>query len=254
MTQPILECQGLWTQFGETVIHQNLHLRIAPGEIVGLVGGSGSGKTTLVRQLLGLNRPSRGKVLVFGIDINQANVDQMYALQNRWGMLFQQGALFSALTVLDNVALPLRELRSLPESLIKDAALLKLQLAGIGPQHALKMPSDLSGGMIKRVALARALALEPELLFLDEPTAGLDPASSAAFVDLIKSLHRDLHLTVVMITHDLESLLALSTKIAVLADKRVLAYDTPEQVMQIKHPFIDTFFVSAPQHEQNIIG
>ncbi|MFC5473135.1 ABC transporter ATP-binding protein [Paraherbaspirillum soli] len=248
---PVIEIRKLWTQFGDSVIHRDLDLSIAAGEIVGLVGGSGSGKTTLVRQILGLNRPTRGQVLVFGTDISSANVDQMARLQNRWGMLFQQGALFSALTVLDNVALPMRELRALPRRLIRDAALLKLQMAGIGPEHALKMPSELSGGMIKRVALARALALEPELLFLDEPTAGLDPASSAAFVDLIRSLHRDLRLTVVMITHDLESLLALSTKIAVLADKHVLAYDTPQQVMKIKQPFIENFFLSA-HHEQQV--
>lgn len=148
----------------------------------------------------------------------------MAVLQNRWGMLFQMGALFSALTVLDNVALPMRELLALPESLIQDAALFKLQLAGISPEHALKIPSDLSGGMIKRVALA----LEPELLFLDEPTVGLDPASSAAFVKLILALYKDMHLTVVMITHDLESLLAMSTKVAMLAKKHVIAYDTPK--------------------------
>lgn len=253
-TQPIIEVDKLWTQFGPVVIHQDLDLRVAAGEIVGLVGGSGSGKTTLVRQILGLNRPTKGKVSVFGTDISQADVEQMYALQNRWGMLFQQGALFSALTVLDNVALPMRELRALPDKLIRDAALLKLQMAGIGPEHALKMPSDLSGGMIKRVALARALALEPELLFLDEPTAGLDPASSAAFIELIRSLHKDMSLTVVMITHDLEPLLALSTKIAVLADKHVIAYDTPERVMKVRHPFIETFFLTANRYEHETCG
>ena len=253
VAQPVIQVEKLWTQFGQAVIHQDLDLTIEQGQIVGIVGGSGSGKTTLVRQILGLNRPSRGKVSVFGTDLSKADVDQMVGLQNRWGMLFQMGALFSALTVIDNVALPMRELRALPESLIKDAALLKLQLAGIGPEHALKMPSDLSGGMIKRVALARALALEPELLFLDEPTAGLDPASSAAFVKLILSLHKDMRLTVVMITHDLESLLAMSTRIAVLADKHVVAYDTPEQVMKIKHPFIEDFFLSA-RHEQDTVG
>ncbi|PUA18368.1 ABC transporter ATP-binding protein [Glaciimonas sp. PCH181] len=249
----VIQIEKLWTQFGQTVILQDLDLTIQQGDIVGIVGGSGSGKTTLVRQILGLQRPTRGKISVFGTDLSRASVDQMAALQNRWGMLFQMGALFSALTVLDNVALPMRELRALPETLVKDAALLKLQLAGIGPEHALKMPSDLSGGMIKRVALARALALEPELLFLDEPTAGLDPASSAAFVKLILSLHKDMHLTVVMITHDLESLLGLSTKVAVLAEKRIIAYDTPEQVMKVRHPFIENFFLSA-HCEQDTVG
>ncbi|WP_395823748.1 ABC transporter ATP-binding protein [Collimonas sp.] len=256
--QAIIEVDKLWTQFGQAVIHQDLDLTINSGEIVGLVGGSGSGKTTLVRQMLGLNRPTKGSVKVFGVDVSTANVDQMYALQNRWGMLFQQGALFSALTVLDNVALPMRELRALPDRLIRDASLLKLQMAGIGPEHALKMPADLSGGMTKRVALAlalaRALALEPELLFLDEPTAGLDPASSAAFVELLRSLHKDMKLTVVMITHDLEPLLALSTKIAVLADKHVIAYYTPEKVMKVHHPFIASFFLTARDAEHDTCG
>ncbi|MEG1056449.1 MAG: ATP-binding cassette domain-containing protein, partial [Janthinobacterium sp.] len=164
-------------------------------------------------------------------------------LRNHWGMLFQQGALYSALTVFDNVAQPMRELRVLPEALVHDAVLLKMNMVGLGPEHALKMPSDLSGGMIKRVALARALALEPKLLFLDEPTAGLDPDLSESFVSLIQSLHRELGLTVVMVTHDLDTLFALSTRIAVLAEKHVIAIGPTREVIEVDHPFIKQFFL-----------
>lgn len=239
---PIIEIDNLSTRFGDVVVHENLNLTINQGEIVSLVGGSGSGKTVLLRQMLGLNQPASGSVRVFGVDINHIDAQQLQQLRNRWGMLFQQGALFSAFTVFDNVAQPMRELRVLPRQLIRDAALLKLQMAGIGPEHALKMPSDLSGGMIKRVALARALALEPELLFLDEPTAGLDPNASESFVNLIRELRDEMHLTVVMVTHDLDTLFALSSRVAVLADKHIIAYCKPDKVVEFKHPFIETFF------------
>lgn len=240
--QTIIEIDNLSTRFGDVVVHENLSLKINQGEIVSLVGGSGSGKTVLLRQMLGLNQPASGTVRVFGEDINRISAEHLQQLRNRWGMLFQQGALFSALTVFDNVAQPMRELRVLPRQLIRDAALLKLQMAGIGPEHALKMPSDLSGGMIKRVALARALALEPELLFLDEPTAGLDPNASESFVNLIRELRDEMHLTVVMVTHDLDTLFALSSRVAVLADKHIIAYCRPDKVVEFKHPFIETFF------------
>ena len=240
---PIIEIDHLRSQFGDFVVHEDLQLSIAAGEIVSLVGGSGSGKTTLLRQILGLEKPAAGCVRVFGEDINGADSDRLQQLRNRWGMLFQQGALFSALTAFDNVAQPMRELRTLPELLIRNAALLKLQMVGIDAAQALKMPADLSGGMIKRVALARALALEPELLFLDEPTAGLDPSLSDSFVELIAGLHREMQLTVVMVTHDLDTIFALSTKIAVLADKHVIAYGTPEEVLAVDHPFIKEFFL-----------
>ncbi|OGB27649.1 MAG: ABC transporter ATP-binding protein [Burkholderiales bacterium RIFCSPLOWO2_02_FULL_57_36] len=243
--RPIIDIRNLWTQFGRFIVHQEVNLKIMPGEIVSVVGGSGSGKTTLLRQMLGLQKPTRGSVKVFGVDINQADTDELQSLRNRWGMLFQHGALFSALTAFDNVALPMRELRAMPEELIRDAVLLKLHMVGIDPEQALKMPADLSGGMIKRVALARALALEPELLFLDEPTAGLDPNLSENFVELIRSLHQKMRLTVVMVTHDLDTLLALSTRIAVLADKQVIAYGKPDDVVAVQHPFIEQFFLGA---------
>ena len=240
---PVVEITNLWTKFGRTVVHQDLNLEIERGEILSIVGGSGTGKTVLLRQMLGLEHPARGCVKVFGEDINKASSDQLQQLRNHWGMLFQQGALYSALTVFDNVAQPMRELRVLPEALIHDAVLLKMNMVGLGPEHALKMPSDLSGGMIKRVALARALALEPKLLFLDEPTAGLDPDLSESFVALIQSLHRELGLTVVMVTHDLDTLFALSTRIAVLAEKHVIAIGPTREVIEVDHPFIKQFFL-----------
>ena len=240
---PVVEITNLWTKFGRTVVHQDLNLEIERGEILSIVGGSGTGKTVLLRQMLGLEHPARGCVKVFGEDINKASSDQLQQLRNHWGMLFQQGALYSALTVFDNVAQPMRELRVLPEALVHDAVLLKMNMVGLGPEHALKMPSDLSGGMIKRVALARALALEPKLLFLDEPTAGLDPDLSESFVSLIQSLHRELGLTVVMVTHDLDTLFALSTRIAVLAEKHVIAIGPTREVIEVDHPFIKQFFL-----------
>jgi phospholipid/cholesterol/gamma-HCH transport system ATP-binding protein len=243
MTGRVIEISRLGTQFGEHVVHRDLELAVEAGEILSLVGGSGSGKTTLLRHMLGLTRPSQGTVRVFGEDLTRVGGARLQQLRNRWGMLFQHGALFSALTAFDNVALPMRELRTLPESLIREAALLKLDMVGITPGDALKMPADLSGGMVKRVALARALALEPELLFLDEPTAGLDPQLSESFVALIRALHRQLGLTVVMVTHDLDTLFALSSRIAVLADKRVIVCDTPQRVLATQHPFITQFFL-----------
>ena len=240
---PVVDITNLWTKFGRTVVHQDLNLEIERGEILSIVGGSGTGKTVLLRQMLGLEHPARGCVKVFGEDINKASSDQLQQLRNRWGMLFQQGALYSALTVFDNVAQPMRELRVLPEALVHDAVLLKMNMVGLGPEHALKLPSDLSGGMIKRVALARALALEPKLLFLDEPTAGLDPDLSESFVALIQSLHRELGLTVVMVTHDLDTLFALSTRIAVLAEKHVIAIGPTREVIEVDHQFIKQFFL-----------
>jgi len=240
---PVVEIRKLWTKFGKTVIHQDLDLEIYAGEILSIVGGSGTGKTVLLRQMLGLERPSQGSVRVFGEDISAASPTQLQRMRNHWGMLFQQGALYSALSVFDNIALPMRELRSLPEDVIRDAVLLKMDMVGLGPEHANKMPADLSGGMVKRAALARALALEPQLLFLDEPTAGLDPDLSDAFVALIQTLHRELGLTVVMVTHDLDTLFALSSRIAVLAEKHVLAVGPSCDVLQVQHPFIQHFFL-----------
>ncbi len=240
---PVVQIRNLWTRFGRTVVHQDLNLDIYAGEILTIVGGSGTGKTVLLRQMLGLERPSKGCVRVFGKDISAAEPEDLQRMRNHWGMLFQQGALYSALTVFDNIALPMRELHALPEDVIRDAVLLKMNMVGLGPEHASKMPADLSGGMVKRAALARALALEPQLLFLDEPTAGLDPDLSDAFVSLIQTLHRELKLTVVMVTHDLDTLFALSSRIAVLAEKHVLAVGPSCDVLRVDHPFIKHFFL-----------
>jgi phospholipid/cholesterol/gamma-HCH transport system ATP-binding protein len=240
--EPVIEVRNLWTRFGRQVVHRDLSLVVYRGEVLSLVGGSGSGKTVLMRQMLGLETPARGTVCVFGRTLHEGDRGELRELRNRWGVLFQEGALFSALDVYDNIALPLRELKRLDEALIRDLVLLKLAMVGIEPRHANKMPAELSGGMVKRVALARALALEPELLFLDEPTAGLDPDRSESFVRLVKSLHAELRLTVVMITHDLDSLVALSDRVAVLADQKLVAIGPVAEIIEVDHPFIRNFF------------
>ena len=238
----IIEIQNLQTRFGQHIVHQNLNLQVKRGEILTLVGGSGSGKTTLLRQILGLEQPASGSVKLFGSQRHDGNAGLIKSIRNRAGVLFQQGALFSALTVYDNVALPLRELRILDEKIIHDLVMLKLDMVAIAPEHAYKMPANLSGGMIKRVALARALALDPELLFLDEPTAGLDPELSESFVQLILAMRNELDLTILMVTHDLETLAALSDRIAVLADQHVITVGTLEEISHFSHPFITNFF------------
>jgi len=237
---PVIRIRGLRTQFGRFVVHQDLDLSVQRGEVVSLVGGSGTGKTVLLRQMLGLETPAGGTLEVLGEP--PARLGERGAA-SRVGMLFQHGALFSAFNVLENIAFPLRELKTLPPALVRDAALVKLQMVGLAPEVADKMPADLSGGMIKRVALARALIMDPPLLLLDEPTAGLDPDSSDSFVTLLRSLHRDLGLTVVMVTHDLDTLFELSTRIAVLADRKVIVNGPPKQVIAFQHPFIHHFFL-----------
>ena len=240
----LVEISGLWTAYqtpeAEFVIHKDLDLVIERGEVLSLVGGSGTGKTTLLRQMLGLETPTRGQVNVLGAPASQLGTQ---GAASRVGMLFQRGALFSAFNVLDNIAFPLRELGTLPDDLIEDCALVKLQMVGLSPSHAYKMPSDLSGGMIKRVALARALIMDPPLLLLDEPTAGLDPESSDGFCALLRSLHRELGLTVVMVTHDLDTLYELSTSVAVLASQRVVVKAAPKDVIAFPHPFVQEFFL-----------
>lgn len=238
----IIDIRGLRTQFGRSVVHDQLSLQVRRGEILSIVGGSGTGKTVLMRQMLGLETPTRGSITVFGENLHDPKAQHLEYLRKRSGMLFQHGALYSALTVFENVAQPMRELGTMSEELITDLVYLKLYMVDIAFEHAQKMPADLSGGMIKRIALARALALDPELLFLDEPTAGLDPDRSDSFVKLIRSLHQQLSLTVIMVTHDLDSLFALSNRIAVLAEKKVVAIGSPKDVVNIDHPFIESFF------------
>ncbi|MDV6345275.1 ABC transporter ATP-binding protein [Nitrosomonas sp. Is37] len=240
---PIIEIEGLYTRFGSHVIHENISLSVYRGEILALVGGSGSGKTTLLRQMLGLETPAQGSVKILGHSRYDCGLELSRSLRNRSGVLFQLGALFSALNVYDNIALPLRELHCLPEEMIRDLVMLKLGMVEVAAEHANKMPAELSGGMVKRVALARALALDPELLFLDEPTAGLDPALSESFVKLIQTLRQELTLTIVMVTHDLDTLAAISTRVAVLADQRLVALGKLADIIKIDHPFIKDFFL-----------
>lgn len=243
MTQPcIIEVNGLTTRYGEQVVHRNIDLCVVEGEILAIVGGSGSGKTTLLRLMLGLERPTEGRVRILGQDWGVADAETVRRLRNRCGVLFQQGALFSALNVFDNIALPLRELRQLDERLVHDLVMLKLNMVGLKPDDAWKMPAELSGGMVKRVGLARALALEPELLFLDEPTSGLDPIASDAFVQLIRTLREQLNLTVVMVTHDLDTLFDLGGRVAVLADQHIVALGSLSEVLHVDHPFIHHYF------------
>jgi phospholipid/cholesterol/gamma-HCH transport system ATP-binding protein len=239
----VIELRNVSMRFGEHVVHEGIDLCIQRGEVLGIVGGSGSGKTTLLREMLGLQEPSSGEIHVFGHGLSKAG--DVNELRSRSGVLFQQGALFSALTVFDNVALPLRELRALPRDIVRDLVVLKLKMVGIGAEHAHKLPAQLSGGMVKRVALARALAMEPELLFLDEPTAGLDPDRSESFVSLIQDLKNDLELTVVLVSHDLDTLLALCDRVAVLADMKLIAVGPVAEIIKIRHPFIRSFFLGG---------
>ena len=241
---PVVEidglCSGFTTRGVRSTIHQDLSLSIARGEFLSIVGGSGSGKTVLLRQMLGLETPLKGRVTVLG---EPAGELARVGGASRVGMLFQHGALFSAFTVLENIAFPLRELGTLPRALIIDAALVKLQMVGLDPTAAHKMPADLSGGMVKRVALARALIMDPPLLLLDEPTAGLDPDASDAFCHLLRSLHQELRLTVVMVTHDLDTIFELSSRIAVVADKHVIVDAPPREAIRFDHPFVREFFL-----------
>jgi phospholipid/cholesterol/gamma-HCH transport system ATP-binding protein len=241
---PVIELQGVCTRYGNVTIHRNIDLTVAAGETLGVIGGSGSGKTTLLREIVGLLEPSEGSVKLFGQAILDADPEVRRKVRRRFGTLFQQGALFSALSVFDNIAFPLRELRLLDEEMIRDLVLLKLQMVELEPHQGRLMPAELSGGMVKRVALARALSLEPELLVLDEPTAGLDPDRSENFVKLIRMLQKELVFTVVMVTHDLDTLAGLATRIAVLADQRIIACGSAAEVLAVDHPFIRNFLGS----------
>lgn len=239
---PVCEIRDVCTAFGKTIIHDHLNLKIMSGEIVALVGGSGSGKTTLLRHIVGLTTPSSGEILLFGEDLHHMERVAQQRLMNRLGMLFQQGALFSALSVFDNIAFPLRELKQFDEDTIYQLVMHKLSLVELEPKHGDLLPAALSGGMIKRVGLARALALEPELLVLDEPTAGLDPDRSEKFVSLIRQLKEHLGLTVLFVTHDLDTLVSLASRVAVLADKKIVAACPLCDLGKVEHPFVRNFF------------
>ncbi|MDG5493634.1 ABC transporter ATP-binding protein [Niveispirillum sp. BGYR6] len=238
---PVIRVSGLRTRFGQQLVHDGVDFSVAKGEVMGLVGGSGTGKSVLLREIVGLMEPTEGRIEVLGRDTRQLSERERIALQARWGMLFQDGALFSSLTVLENIQVPLKEHTSLPRDLIEEIARVKVAMVGLGPEAGNKYPSQLSGGMRKRAGLARALAMDPEILFLDEPTAGLDPIGANAFDELIGNLQKSLGLTVVMVTHDLDSLYAICDRIAVLVDKKVVV-GTIDDLLKQDHPWIHDYF------------
>jgi phospholipid/cholesterol/gamma-HCH transport system ATP-binding protein len=239
--EPILSVRNLVNRFGRQVVHDGLDLDVMPGEVLGIVGGSGSGKSVLVHTMLGLRRPTSGEVLFEGREISLLGESELRAVKRRYGVTFQHGALFSALTVAANVQMPLREYLDLPNDVLDQIAMLRIRMVGLQPDAAGKLPSQLSGGMIKRAALARALALDPTLLFLDEPTAGLDPISAAAFDELVNYLRKSLKLTIVMVTHDLDTIFATCDRVAVLVDRKIIV-DTLAGIVQNPHPWIREYF------------
>lgn len=239
---PIL-VRRLVSKFGDHVVHDGIDLTVKKGEILGVVGGSGTGKTVLLNTVIGLRRPDAGEIRVFGLDPHTQSTREKAAIDRRWGVLFQQGALFSSLTVKENVAAPMHEHTTLGDAMIGELAELKIALAGLPQEAVSKYPAELSGGMRKRASLARALALDPELLFLDEPTAGLDPIGGQAFDELIRNLSDSLGLTVFMITHDLDSLYAICDRVAVIADKKIVASGPISELEKNDHPWIKEYFL-----------
>jgi phospholipid/cholesterol/gamma-HCH transport system ATP-binding protein len=242
MTTPIISAEGIWTTFDRAVIHKDLHLQVRRGETVAIIGSSGSGKTTLLKEMLGLIKPCRGTLRVLDSDMSRLTAAKRKEWATHCGVVFQDGALFSALSVFDNVALPVREARWWPEEFLADLVLVTLRTTGIDVKDAHKLPAELSGGMVKRVALARALVLKPELVFMDEPTVGLDPEQRLAVVRLISNLKRVFKLTVVMITHDIDALIALADRVAVLAEQHIIAAAPLTEVVRFEHPFVQHFF------------
>jgi phospholipid/cholesterol/gamma-HCH transport system ATP-binding protein len=243
----VLDIRSIVTRFGSDCVHDGVNLSVTRGELVALIGGSGTGKSVLLKETIGLMRPTTGSIRMLGTDILHATVAQLDALRRRFGMLFQDGALFSSLTVAENIALPLREHTPLDPAIVAALVGLKLSLVGLGPDTGQKNPSQLSGGMRKRVALARALALEPEILFLDEPTSGLDPISARAFDHLIRTLTDSLRLTVVMVTHDLDTLLSIIDRAVALAGGKVIADGPVQEIAHGSHPWIREYFASRSQ-------
>lgn len=241
MSDALLEVRGLVNRFGRQVVHDGLDMTVERGEVFGIVGGSGSGKSVLLRSILGLQRPQAGEVLLMGRKLNDLTREELKQVKAGYGVTFQQGALFSALTVLQNVQLPMLEHLSLSPRALEELAMLKVRLVGLKDEAALKYPAQLSGGMIKRAALARALALDPQLLMLDEPTAGLDPISAAAFDELLMDLREQLGLTVIMITHDLDTIFRTCNRVGVIIDRKMTS-DTLSGITANPHPWIQAYF------------
>ncbi|MED5545179.1 MAG: ABC transporter ATP-binding protein [Pseudomonadota bacterium] len=249
-----IKVRGLTNAFGEHVIHEELELKVRRGEVLGVVGGSGTGKSVLMRSIIGLQQPSSGEVEVLGHDMMTGGVEDDIDIRSRWGVLFQGGALFSTLTVGENVEVPLKQFYpEISDHLRQEIARFKVRLSGLPDEAAFKFPSELSGGMKKRAGLARALALDPELLFLDEPTAGLDPIGAAAFDNLTRELKETLGLTVFLITHDLDTLYAICDRVAVLADKKVIAVGTIPELLALDHPWIQEYF-NGPRGRAALAG
>lgn len=243
----VISVRGLTNRFGDFAVHENLDLDVRRGEILGVVGGSGTGKSVLMRSIIGLQNPDEGEIKVFGESMIDRDEDEAIAVRRRWGVLFQGGALFSTLTVLENVQVPLKQFYpDFDKALLDEIARYKITMSGLPPEAAYKYPSELSGGMKKRAGLARALAMDPDLLFLDEPTAGLDPIGAATFDELTKSLQDTMGHTVFLITHDLDTLHAICDRVAVLADKKVIAIGTIAELMTHDHPWIAEYF-SGPR-------
>lgn len=238
----ILSARGITVGFGEKVILDGLDLDIRRGEILGFVGASGAGKSVLLRTVLGLTKKRAGTITLFGVDVDRASEVERLRIDMRLGVLFQHGALFSALTVLENVQVPMREYLDLPKPLMDELAYLKIELAGLPRDAALKFPSELSGGMIKRAGLARALSLDPDIVFLDEPTSGLDPIGAAEFDELVAKLRDTMDLTVYMVTHDLDSLFSVCDRVAVLGNKKVLVQGTIEDMLASEEPWVKSYF------------
>ncbi len=239
---PVIEISKLTTRYGEHVVHEELDLEVRRAEIFALIGGSGSGKSTLLRQMILLQRPDSGKIRVLGVDLEKLGDDEALALRRRWGVMFQHGGLFGSLTVKENVGLPLREHTDLGDRLIDEIADWKLAMTGLAPEVGAQYPTELSGGMLKRASLARALSLDPELLFLDEPTAGLDPESAGEVDELIRKLSDLFGLTIVMITHDLDLLWQVADRVAVLADGKVQGVGSMLELSAMDNPAIRKFF------------
>jgi phospholipid/cholesterol/gamma-HCH transport system ATP-binding protein len=240
-SEPLVEVRGLVNRFGAQVVHDHLDMTVERGEVFGIVGGSGSGKSVLLRSILGLQRPQAGEVRLMGLPVTQLSPAELKQVKAGYGVTFQQGALFSSLTVLQNVQLPMLEHLSLDARALEELALLKVRLVGLSDEAAGKYPAQLSGGMVKRAALARALALDPRLLMLDEPTAGLDPISAAAFDELLMDLRQQLGLTVIMITHDLDTIFRTCNRVGVIIDRKMTS-DTLSGITANPHPWIQAYF------------